>query len=44
MFVTEALPKGATGKIQRRFMADAFLGTGKQAGRQASREKEVGSW
>ena len=26
VFVTDALPKGPTGKIQRRFMADAFMG------------------
>lgn len=25
VFVTEALPKGPTGKISRRFMVDAFI-------------------
>ncbi len=25
VFITDALPKGPTGKIQRRFMADAFI-------------------
>ena len=25
IFITEALPKGPTGKVQRRFMVDAFI-------------------
>lgn len=41
MFVTDALPKGPTGKISRRFMVDAFInktgveaqGTGEPGGR-----------
>ena len=37
VFVTEELPKGPTGKIQRRFMADAFM-------KQPEGEKAAGGW
>ena len=30
IFITEALPKGPTGKVQRRFMVDAFINKKKQ--------------
>lgn len=32
VFLTDALPKNATGKIQRRFMVEAFMGGEKKDG------------
>ncbi len=32
IFITEALPKGPTGKVQRRFMVDAFINKKQEGG------------
>jgi acyl-coenzyme A synthetase/AMP-(fatty) acid ligase len=41
VFVTDALPKGPTGKISRRFMVDAFINKKKEG--EGGEEKKEGS-
>lgn len=43
VFVTDALPKGPTGKISRRFMVDAFITKKADAGQGAGEQRGQGA-
>ena len=41
IFITEALPKGPTGKVQRRFMVDAFINKKQERGGKGGVQKNA---